>query len=120
MKTIKDFKKELAILRKKEETHVLEGVELGKLLAYENVENLILKEIVFEVKNLKIEKTKQVFKDYLKQARLDFIKVVQTYTVTEHLKLRTAIDSFLIAYDQATDSVIISLLLNEKEEIKLK
>ena len=42
METKEDFKKDLERLREKEETHVLEGVELGKLLAYEAVENLIL------------------------------------------------------------------------------
>jgi hypothetical protein len=48
----------------------------------------------------------QTFKKYLKQARQDFAKVVSKYTVTEHLELRTAIDSLLIAYGQATDKAI--------------
>ena len=48
----------------------------------------------------------QTFEDYLKQARKDFAKVASEYTVTEHLKLRTAIDSLLIAYDQAVNKAL--------------
>mgnify|MGYP000651361212 CR=1 FL=1 len=48
----------------------------------------------------------QTFEDYLKQARQDFAKVASEYTVTEHLKLRTAIDSLLIAYDQAVNQAL--------------
>ena len=48
----------------------------------------------------------QTFEDYLKQARKDFAKVAAKYTVTEHLKLRTAIDNLLIAYDQATSQAL--------------
>jgi hypothetical protein len=48
----------------------------------------------------------QTFEDYLKQARQDFAKVASQYTVTEHLKLRTAIDSLLIAYDQAVSQAL--------------
>jgi len=56
---------------------------------------------------LKINKMKmeQKFEDYLKQERKCFSKVASEYTVTEHLKLRTAIDSLLIAYDQAVNQV---------------
>jgi len=42
--------------------------------------------------------------NYLKQARKDFTKVAAQYSVKDHLVLRTAIDSFLIAYDQAMDN----------------
>ena len=49
---------------------------------------------------------KQTFEDYLKQARKDFAEVASEYTVTEHLKLRTAIDSLLIAYDQAVNQAL--------------
>jgi hypothetical protein len=49
---------------------------------------------------------KQTFEDYLKQARKDFAEVAIQYTVTEHLKLRTAIDSLLIAYDQAVNQAL--------------
>jgi len=50
---------------------------------------------------------KQTFENYLKQARTDFAKVAGKYTVTEHLELRTAIDSLLIAYDQAVAKALI-------------
>ena len=46
------------------------------------------------------------FKDYLKQARKDFAKVAVKYSTTNHLELRTAIDSLLIAYDQAVDKAL--------------
>ena len=48
----------------------------------------------------------QTFEEYLKQARKDFAKVAARYSVDEHLELRTAIDSLLIAYDQATDKAL--------------
>jgi hypothetical protein len=41
------------------------------------------------------------FKDYLKNARIDFCKKAHKYYVEDYLDLRTSIDSFLIAYDQA-------------------
>ena len=48
----------------------------------------------------------QDFKDYLLEARREFVEVVAArYTVTDHLELRTAVDSFLIAYDQAATRV---------------
>jgi hypothetical protein len=66
----------------------------------------------------------QTFKKYLKQARQDFAKVVSKYTVTEHLELRTAIDSLLIAYGQATDKAInftdSSLQLKHRQEIEFE
>ena len=49
---------------------------------------------------------KETFEDYLKQARIDFGKVAAKYTVDKHLELRTAIDSLLIAYDQATKQAL--------------
>lgn len=42
----------------------------------------------------------QTFKEYLNQARSHFTDVVNKYTLPEHLELLTAVDSFLIAYDQ--------------------
>jgi hypothetical protein len=47
----------------------------------------------------------ETFENYLKQARTDFAKVAGKYTVEEHLEMRTAIDSLLIAYDQAVEKV---------------
>jgi len=44
---------------------------------------------------------KETFEEYLKQAKRDFAIVAEKYSVAEHLELKTAIDSFLIAYDQA-------------------
>ena len=41
------------------------------------------------------------FKEYLKEARQKFCKEVNKHSVGENLVLRTEIDSFLIAYDQA-------------------
>ena len=49
---------------------------------------------------------KQTFEEYLMQARKDFAKVAAKYSVEEHLELRTAIDSLLIAYDQAADQAL--------------
>lgn len=45
------------------------------------------------------------FKDYLKNARIDFCNEASKYAVKENLTLRTEIDSFLIAYDQACDKL---------------
>lgn len=45
------------------------------------------------------------FINYLKVEREDFAKVASTYSPSEHNALRTAIDSLLIAYDQATDKL---------------
>ena len=42
------------------------------------------------------------FKKYLKEAREEFGKEVSKYNVSDNLQLRTACDSFLIAFDQAT------------------
>jgi hypothetical protein len=41
------------------------------------------------------------FETYLHQARREFCVVAHRYDVREHKELRTAIDSMLIAYDQA-------------------
>lgn len=43
----------------------------------------------------------QDFETYLQQARTEFCLVAHKYNVTEHNELRTAIDSLLVAYDQA-------------------
>jgi hypothetical protein len=67
------------------------GQRLGMVSAIKLNENIIME---------------QTFEDYLKQARQDFAKVASEYTVTEHLKLRTAIDSLLIAYDQAVSQAL--------------
>jgi hypothetical protein len=53
--------------------------------------------------NINMEET---FEEYLNQERRDFAKVASRYTVDEHLKLRTAIDSLLIAYDQAVEKAL--------------
>jgi hypothetical protein len=45
------------------------------------------------------------FKNYLNKSRQDFVKVASKYSVDEHLELRTAIDSLLIAYDQANTQI---------------
>jgi hypothetical protein len=41
------------------------------------------------------------FKEYLKEARQRFCNETQKYSVADNLRLRTEVDSFLIAYDQA-------------------
>jgi hypothetical protein len=41
------------------------------------------------------------FKEYLKEAREKFCYETQKYNVENNLQLRTEVDSFLIAYDQA-------------------
>ena len=46
-------------------------------------------------------KERPIFKEYLKNERVKFAKVVSKYTVDEHLKLRVAVDDFLIAFDNA-------------------
>jgi len=48
----------------------------------------------------------QTFEEYLKQARWDFAKVAEKYPVEKNLELRTAIDSLLIAYDQAVHQAL--------------
>lgn len=65
------------------------------------------------------------FKEYLEQARKDFAQVAAKYSVEEHLELRTAIDSLLIAYDQATDkalsitNVVVQIEQSKAEVFKL-
>lgn len=44
------------------------------------------------------------FEKYLKEARKEFCKEVNKYS--DNLQLRTACDSFLIAFDQATEKAI--------------
>lgn len=44
---------------------------------------------------------RQTFDDYLQQARWDFAGIIGQYNVDDYLELRTAADSFLIAFDQA-------------------
>lgn len=46
------------------------------------------------------------FSKYLKEARQEFCKEVNKYNVSDNLQLRTACDSFLIAFDQATEKAI--------------
>jgi hypothetical protein len=46
------------------------------------------------------------FEKYLKQAREKFSHEVSKYTVEDNLDLRTASDSLLIAFDQATEKAI--------------
>ena len=46
------------------------------------------------------------FKKYLKQAREEFAYEVSKYNVENNLALRTASDSLLIAFDQATEKAI--------------
>ena len=46
----------------------------------------------------------ETFKEYLFNARIEFSKVAIQYNIRDYLKLRTAIDSFIIAYDQAVES----------------
>jgi len=46
------------------------------------------------------------FKKYLKQAREEFAYEISKYTVKNNLALRTASDSLLIAFDQATEKAI--------------
>ena len=60
----------------------------------------------------------ETFEEYLKQARQEFVKVANGYTVSQHLKLRTAIDSLLIAYDQATDQALtIPVVVGQSEQL---
>ena len=47
------------------------------------------------------------FKTYLEEARAKFAKEASNYGIKEYLKLRTAIDSFFIAYDQAVEEALI-------------
>jgi hypothetical protein len=61
---------------------------------------------------------KQTFEDYLIEARRNFAKVASEYTVDEHLKLRTAIDTFMIAYDQSVSKALTTYsmeLINQCE-----
>lgn len=46
------------------------------------------------------------FKEYLKEARQRFCNETQKYNVRDNLKLRTEVDSFLIAYDQAVSKAL--------------
>ena len=46
------------------------------------------------------------FNKYLKEARQEFCKEVSKYNVSDNLELRTACDSFLIAFDQASEKAI--------------
>ena len=41
------------------------------------------------------------FKEYMKEARQKFCKEINKHSVGDNLVLRTEMDSFLIAYDQA-------------------
>ena len=46
------------------------------------------------------------FNKYLKEARQEFCQEVNKYNVSDNLQLRTACDSFLIAFDQAYEKAI--------------
>lgn len=57
----------------------------------------------------------QTFEEYLIQARWDFAKVAEKYPVEQHLELRTAIDSLLIAYDQVVHQALsIGTIINNE------
>lgn len=60
----------------------------------------------------------QTFEEYLKQARWDFAKVAEKYPVENHLELRTAIDSLLIAYDQAAHQALsLGAVVGQSEQL---
>ena len=55
------------------------------------------------------------FNKYLKEAREEFCKEVSKYNVSDNLQLRTACDSFLIAFDQATEKLLIIPIVVDSE-----
>ena len=63
------------------------------------------------------------FKEYLKEARQRFCNITQKYSVEDNLELRTEVDSFLIAFDQAVDKAInftdssLELPTDEREKL---
>ena len=60
------------------------------------------------------------FDKYLKEARQEFCKEVNKYNVSGNLQLRTACDSFLIAFDQATEKAINYTHCCESDSEQLK
>lgn len=68
------------------------------------------------------------FEKYLKEARQRFCKEVNKYDVSDNLQLRTELDSFLIAFDQATGKainhtrcyVLYSGLINKNFKLRTK
>jgi aromatic ring hydroxylase len=52
------------------------------------------------------------FLEYLKDERNRFVKAAVKYDTHEHNELRTAIDSLLIAYDQAREKLNQPLVVN--------
>lgn len=62
----------------------------------------------------------ETFEEYLKEQREDLVYQVSKYPVQLHIDLRVAIDSMLIAYDQAVEKALrpsnaIESLPNEEE-----
>jgi hypothetical protein len=68
-----------------------------------------------------MEENKEFLKE-CKEVRNNFAKIAGQYTVSEHLKLRTEIDTLLIMYDQLCERVRVSGLheniVNDSREIK--
>lgn len=48
---------------------------------------------------------KDGFLRYIHEQREEFVKIALTYTVDDHLELRTKIDDLIIAYDQMTTRI---------------
>lgn len=60
----------------------------------------------------------ETFEEYLKQARWKFTTVAEKYPVENHLELRTAIDSLLIAYDQAVHQALsLGVVVGRSEQL---
>ena len=62
----------------------------------------------------------ETFEEYLKEQREDLVYQVSKYPVQLHIDLRVAVDSMLIAYDQAVEKALrpsnaIESLPNEEE-----
>ena len=75
------------------------------LIGRSNYDMSRLKPVPFQRKLKLTDTMKQDFETYLQQAREDFCKVAYKYDITDHLELRTEIDSLLIAYDQAVEAL---------------
>jgi hypothetical protein len=48
----------------------------------------------------------ETFEEYLKEQREDLVYQVSKYPVQLHIDLRVAVDSMLIAYDQAVEKAL--------------
>ncbi|AKG94232.1 hypothetical protein AVT43_gp58 [Polaribacter phage P12002L] len=57
------------------------------------------------------------FKEYLKEARQRFCNETQKYNVKDNLRLRTEVDSFLIAYDQAVSKAFSLNAVSQHREL---